>query len=162
MRSISALSTVIAAAVLVLCLASCDKADNNNAKATSSTARATTTHPTTTYAAATPTTEPPTTVVTTSPPTTPPVAEPTTVSCGAGPFGLAVSAVTTKGDAACPTVLAVTNAYAVQFDLWDVDFVIPITVGTSTWDCQEHVGTPNMYQECVSRDNPTEKARLGS
>lgn len=160
MRSISALSTVVAAAVLVLGLASCDKEDNS-AKATSTTARATTTHPTTTYAAATPTTEPPTTL-TTPPPTTPPVAEPTTISCGAGPFDLAVSAVTTKGDAACPTAIAVTNAYAVQSDLWDVGFVIPVTVGTATWDCQEHIGTPNPYQECVSRDNPTEKARLGS
>ncbi|WP_327096733.1 hypothetical protein OIE68_43725 [Nocardia vinacea] len=155
MRSISALSTVVAAAVLMLGLAACDKEDNS-AKATSTTAHATTTHPTTTYAAATPTT------VTTPPPTTPAVAEPTTISCGAGPFGLAVSAVTTKGDTACPTALAVTNAYAVQSDLWDVGFVIPITVGTTTWDCQEHIGTPDLYQECVNRDNPTEKARLGS
>ena len=130
MRSISAFSTVVAAAVLMLGLAACDKEDNS-AKATSTTARATTTHPTTTYAAATPTTEPPTTV-------------------------------TTKGDAACPTAIAVTNAYAVQSDLWDVGFVIPITVGTTTWDCQEHIGTPDLYQECVNRDNPTEKARLGS
>ncbi|WP_040688310.1 hypothetical protein [Nocardia vinacea] len=160
MRSISALSTVVAAAVLVLGLASCDKEDNG-AKATSTTARATTTHPTTTYAAATPTTEPPTTL-TTPPPITPPVAEPTTIFCGAGPFDLAVSAVTTKGDAACPTAIAVTNSYAVQSDLWDVGFVIPVTVGTTTWDCQEHIGTPNPYQECVSRDNPTEKARLSS
>ncbi|MEV6335609.1 hypothetical protein AB0M12_12950 [Nocardia vinacea] len=104
----------------------------------------TTTHPTT-YAVATPTTEPPT-ALTTPAPTTPPVAEPTTVSCGAGPFDLAVSAVTTKGDAACPTAIAVTNAYAVQSDLWDVGFVIPITVGTTTWDCREHIGTPNLYQ----------------
>ncbi|MFE9326602.1 hypothetical protein ACIHDR_34690 [Nocardia sp. NPDC052278] len=155
MRSISALSTVIAAAVLVLGLAACDKEDNS-AKATSTTARATTTHPTTTYAAATPTTEPPATA------TTPAVAEPTTISCGAGPFDLAVSAVTTRGDAACPTAVAVINAYAVQSDLWDVGFVIPITVGTTTWDCQEHIGTPNPYQECISRDNPSEKARLGS
>ncbi|WP_062990388.1 hypothetical protein [Nocardia anaemiae] len=158
MRSISALSTVVAAAVLALGLASCDKADNDNTKATSttaSTARTTTTSATTTYAQ-TPTTEPPTTV------TTPPVPEPATISCGAGPFGLAVFAVTTKGDAACPTALAVTNAYAVQSDLWDVGYVVPITIGTSTWDCQEHIGTPNPYQECVSRDNPAEKARLAS
>lgn len=161
MRSISALSTVVAAAVLVLGLAACDKEDNS-AEATSTTAHATTTHATTTHAAATPTTEPPTTIITTPPPTAPPAAEPTTISCGAGPFGLAVSAVTTKGDAACPTALAVTNAYTVQSDLWDVGFVIPVTVGTTTWDCQEHIGTPNPYQECVSRDNPTEKARLGS
>ena len=48
MRSISALSTVVAAAVLMLGLAACDKEDNS-AKATSTTAHATTTHPTTTY-----------------------------------------------------------------------------------------------------------------
>lgn len=162
MRSISALSTVIAAAALVLGLTACGTSDNDSAKTTTvaaTTTRATTTQETNTLAPP-PTTSPaPITTVTTAPAPPP---GPTTVSCGSGAFGLDVFAITTNGAAACPIALEVTNAYALQAELWDPGFVVPVTVGASTWDCQEFIGTPNPYQECVSRDNPAEKARLSS
>ncbi|MFI1918878.1 hypothetical protein [Nocardia sp. NPDC020380] len=96
-------------------------------------------------------------------PTTQPVTGPQPVYCGAGFNGLAIVAITTQGSAACSTATSVTNEYAAHSADWGPGFSVAVTADDgSVWTCQEQLGDPNPYQECVNQQNPAEKVRLSS
>ncbi|MET7770206.1 hypothetical protein [Nocardia sp. NPDC005366] len=153
MRPIGAVSAIIAVAVLTLGLSGCDDAEDDPLGATPTATAAATTATTT---GATPT------LPARTPRTPPPVVEPIEISCGTAQFGLTVSAVTTRGDAACPAAVAVTDIYAARSQAWGDDVVITVAVGTGVWDCREPPAAAIPFQECVNQDNPAEKIRMGS
>lgn len=93
----------------------------------------------------------------------------TTVHCGpANNWGLALTAITTKGTTtegmtvACATAMAVADTYRNDPGPKGADHLVRVTVDNTPWVCAQRQGNPNPYVECMNERDPRESAELHS